>query len=106
MIYTISADPPKDSTPQEKDSLPVSGNAPPADTIWEKSKVGFTREATLQQPESQVEEEASASVEKIEYEAATEEPVLCRDYSSLPALLGAPRVGDTIAFKVNLTGVL
>jgi coilin len=33
-------------------------------------------------------------------EVVTEETTSSRDYSGLPALLGAPRIGDTIAFKV------
>ena len=81
------------------DTTCVSG-----DTVWEKSRPGFTREGPL--PETQQDSELEKEEKKKDGEtadgaAATLKVKPRRDYSSLPALLGVPRIGDTIAFKVN-----
>ena len=93
---------PDSSATPDKERTEVSTSAPSSgDTIWERSKAGYTEEHTPQP--SQVEMEASSPAELKSEETTTKDEVtvLCRDYSSLPALQGAPRVGDHIAFKVR-----
>ena len=89
-----------------------AGDTGAGDTIWETSRAGYTREVPHQpQPDDMevtaAEGEHTQSREMCGSEVVTEEAMSSRDYSGLPALLGVPRIGDTIAFKVNapLNGV-
>ena len=66
-------------------------------SIWEKSVAGFTEEHS-----EEMTPEDGAEVVDGGDKPVPEVPPVARDYSSLPALPGAPRVGDTIAFKVSI----
>ena len=83
--------------------------------MWESSRVGFTRE--ISPPPSSATNDNISETDGISAdqpgqtnEAEKEREVLAlpssRDYSSLPDLHGAPRVGDTIAFKVSSAFIL
>ena len=79
-------------------------------SFWESSQPGFTREGTdtgqtSKTREASREEEGKEGEEEKEEEAGGSLEVPEQDYSNLPDLHGAPRAGDTIAFKVGEAAV-
>ena len=87
----------------KKSDTRVPNTAPAKEgSIWEKSTAGFTEEHAQGEPPSAEEEEGTEVMDEGDkMEPTVAEVPVARDYSSLPPLLGAPRVGDTIAFKVQ-----
>ena len=67
-------------------------------SIWVTSKAGFTKDHNS--PPAKQEEVKAVESRVATGDGGEKSTAPCRDYSSLPALLGAPRVGDKIAFKV------
>ena len=80
-------------------------------SVWEKSRVGFTEEVA-EEVVSQPEVQDGGSGEGTTVEGADDDAVVrqevvaCRDYDSFPVLLGAPRIGDIIGFKVGNDAVV
>ena len=112
----------------DKSSSTIKNMGSSGDSIWERSKAGFTEESTVaklttnpaveREGTEREAERGGTEREEVEKMAAetgevgemgngdklvVSEPVkvVARDYPSLPALLGAPRAGDHIAFKVS-----
>ena len=92
------ATPDKDTNMADKSDAILSKED---NSIWVTSKAGFTKDhnsSPKQQEEVKAVESSVATGDGGEKSTAQ-----CRDYSSLPALLGAPRIGDKIAFKVIIS---
>ena len=91
----------KDREKEHEDVTTTSTSGTPptqgGSSIWETSRAGFTRENS--QDNSLTHDPEAGDGERV---TVSDKVSVTRDYSTLPALLGAPRVGDTIAFKVSM----
>ena len=91
----------KDREKEHEDANTTSTSGTPpiqgGSSIWETSRAGCTRENS--QENTLTQDPEAGDGERV---TVSDKVSVTRDYSTLPALLGAPRVGDTIAFKVSV----